>query len=137
MFYFEISETPYNQEKYGQFLTNMLSTLSREQVQQAVVVMDNVPFHKSAAIRQLIAQHGHRCEYLPPYSPFLNPIENLFSQWKSMVRRRNCQNEEDLREAIRSASEEITEEHCRNMFRNMERYIPRCLDGTPIDTDDE
>ena len=31
--------------------------------------------------------YGHRVLYLPPYSPFLNPIENMFSKWKEYVRR--------------------------------------------------
>ena len=33
-------------------------------------------------IRELIEDNGPELMFLPPYSPFLNPIKNLFSQWK-------------------------------------------------------
>jgi transposase len=41
----------------------------------AVVVMDNASFHKVHGVREIIERHGHTLEYLPPYSPDLNPIE--------------------------------------------------------------
>ena len=42
-----------------------------------IVVMDNLGSHKSAAIRQMIRASGARLWYLPPYSPDLNPIEQM------------------------------------------------------------
>ena len=41
----------------------------------SVIVMDNAPFHKRANFQHLIEQQGHLLEFLPPYSPDLNPIE--------------------------------------------------------------
>ena len=41
----------------------------------SVVVMNNAAFHKRADIQQLFEQAGHVLEYLPAYSPDLNPIE--------------------------------------------------------------
>jgi transposase len=41
----------------------------------SVVVMDNASFHKRQDIQEAITQAGHILEYLPPYSPDLNPIE--------------------------------------------------------------
>jgi transposase len=48
--------------------------------------MDNVAFHKNAGVRSNIERRGNRLLLLPPYSPFLNPIENLFSKWKEIIR---------------------------------------------------
>jgi transposase len=51
-----------------------------------IVVMDNLGSHKSAAIRQLIRAAGARLWYLPPYSPDLNPIEQVFAKIKHWMR---------------------------------------------------
>jgi len=59
-----------------------------------VVVMDNAAFHKRADIRQAIEGAGHVLEFLPPYSPDLNPIEHKWAQAKAARRRRNCSIEE-------------------------------------------
>ena len=46
--------------------------------QKAVIVMDNAAFHKRQDTHELITQAGHDVEFLPPYSPDLNPIEPTF-----------------------------------------------------------
>ena len=43
-----------------------------------VVVMDNLPAHKTAGVRDAIEAAGASLLYLPPYSPDFNPIENAF-----------------------------------------------------------
>jgi hypothetical protein len=43
-----------------------------------VVVMDNLAAHKVAGVREAIRAVGASVLYLPPYSPDLNPIEQLF-----------------------------------------------------------
>ncbi|MBW4573003.1 MAG: transposase [Tolypothrix carrinoi HA7290-LM1] len=52
----------------------------------AVVVMDNVPAHKLAAIEPLIQSFGVRVQNLSPYSPDFNPIEHWWSQLKAFLR---------------------------------------------------
>ena len=47
-----------------------------------VVVMDNVPFHKSARTRELIESKASTLLFLPSYSPDLNPIEHDFATLK-------------------------------------------------------
>ena len=49
-----------------------------------VVVMDNVPFHKSAKTQELITRRGASLLFLPPYSPDLNPIEHDFATLKKI-----------------------------------------------------
>lgn len=50
---------------------------------QHVVVWDNVSFHYSHLVRQWFAAHDRMLvQYLPPYSPFLNPIEEFFTAWR-------------------------------------------------------
>ena len=53
----------------------------------AVVVMDNLPAHKVKGIASIIEDVGARVVYLSPYSPEFNPIEHLWSQLKSFLRK--------------------------------------------------
>ena len=50
--------------------------------------MDNLPAHRSAAVRQAIRGAGAKLRFLPPYSPDLNPIEMAFSKFKAYLKRR-------------------------------------------------
>ncbi len=50
----------------------------------SVVVMDNASFHKRQDIQEAITQAGHILEYLPSYSPDLNPIENCGRKLKRL-----------------------------------------------------
>jgi len=52
----------------------------------SVIVMDNASFHKRDDARLLIEQAGHILEFLPPYSPDLNPIEHKWAQAKETVK---------------------------------------------------
>jgi transposase len=56
----------------------------------SVVVMDNARFHKRLDIQQAILEAGHILEYLPPYSPDLNPIEHKWAQSKAIRKQKNC-----------------------------------------------
>lgn len=52
-----------------------------------IVVMDNLGSHKNRAIRRAIRAAGARLLFLPPYSPDLNPIEQLFAKLKTLLRK--------------------------------------------------
>lgn len=56
----------------------------------SVIVMDNASFHKRAYIHNAILEAGHILEYLPPYSPDLNPIEHKWAQAKALRKRLLC-----------------------------------------------
>jgi len=74
----------------------------------AVVVMDNVRFHKVDGVAQALEKVGARAMYLPPYSPDLNPIEMMWSKIKTLLRQAKARSREALRAAIRSALRKIT-----------------------------
>ena len=52
----------------------------------AVIVMDNAPFHKRQDIQDSIRESGCILEYLPPYSPHLNPIEQKWAHAKTVLK---------------------------------------------------
>ena len=58
--------------------------------EECVIVMDNASFHKRDDIEQAMLDAGHILEYLPAYSPELNPIEHKWAQAKAIRRRCHC-----------------------------------------------
>ena len=53
----------------------------------SVIVMDNATFHKRKDTQGMLKNAGHTLEYLPPYSPDLNPIEHKWAQAKAIRRK--------------------------------------------------
>ena len=66
-----------------------------------IVVMDNLSAHKSHRVRELIEARGAQLEYLPPYSPDLNPIELCWSKVKTALRAAKAKTAEALLQAMR------------------------------------
>ena len=66
-------------------------------------------------------------EYLPPYSPFLNPIQEFFSAWRWRVYDRRPHVQMALLAATDAACDDITAEPCRGWIRHSRRYFPRCI----------
>lgn len=52
-----------------------------------IVIMDNLGSHKGQAVRKAIHSVGARLIFLPPYSPDLNPIEQVFAKLKLLLRK--------------------------------------------------
>ena len=82
------------------------------------VVMDNLPAHKVAGIRELIEASGAKLIYLPPYSPDLNPIEKCWSKIKTYLRKAKARTREELEKALREALLLITEEDAQGWFKS-------------------
>lgn len=60
----------------------------------STLVMDNASFHKRADIEQTIRDARHDLEFLPAYSPDLNPIENKGAQAKALRRKSRLSTEQ-------------------------------------------
>ncbi|WP_375428947.1 IS630 family transposase [uncultured Sphingomonas sp.] len=81
-----------------------------------VVILDNLPAHKSAAARIAIEAKGARLLFLPPYSPDFNPIENAFAKLKALLRKAAARTVDDLSRAIGNAIDIFTPAECANYF---------------------
>ncbi len=60
-----------------------------------VVVLDNLGSHKGKAARAAIRARGAHLIFLPPYSPDLNPIEQVFAKLKHLMRQAQPRTVED------------------------------------------
>jgi transposase len=83
-----------------------------------VVILDNLATHKVAGVKEAIEAAGARVEYLPPYSPDFNPIENMWSKVKQCLKSRGPRNLRQLFKAARTAFAAITPEDCKGFFLN-------------------
>ena len=81
-----------------------------------VVILDNLPAHKSIAARHAIEAKGARLLFLPPYSPDFNPIENAFAKLKALLRKAAARTVADLSRAIGAAIDTFTPSECANYF---------------------
>ena len=83
-----------------------------------VVVLDNLSAHKVAGVRQAIERGGASVLYLPPYSPDLNPIEQLFAKIKAILRKTAARTKDTLWDAIRMALEHCDNDHFEGYLQN-------------------
>ena len=83
-----------------------------------ILIMDNLPSHKNSAALDKIHATGAEVRFLPPYSPDLNPIEQIFSKIKASLRQMAARTERKLYNAIAKAIETVTANDCLNCFKN-------------------
>ena len=81
-----------------------------------VVILDNLPVHKSAKAARILRDHGAWFLFLPPYSPDLNPIEMAFSKLKAHLRAAGARTFDTLWRAIGSICDLFSPQECWNYF---------------------
>jgi transposase len=81
-----------------------------------IIVMDNLSSHKGPRVREMIESVGARLEYLPPYSPDFNPIENAFSKLKALLRKAAERSISGLWTTIGRLPNVFTPNECQNYF---------------------
>lgn len=81
-----------------------------------IVIMDNLPAHKSPKVREAIEATGAELIYLPPYSPDLNPIELAYSKLKALLKKAAARTVGTLWDAIADALRQFAPEECANFF---------------------
>lgn len=83
-----------------------------------VVILDNLSSHKVAGVREAIEAVGATVRYLPPYSPDFNPIENLFSKLKTLLRKAEERTQDGLWKKIGNLIDVFTPDECKNYFKH-------------------
>lgn len=81
-----------------------------------LVIMDNLSPHKNEQTLAFIEKAGAQAQFLPAYSPDLNPIEKMWSKIKQSLRSSEARTNEALLEAIASALKSVTAQDARNWF---------------------
>lgn len=102
-----------NREKFLVYLKNVLiPTLQKGDV----VVMDNMRTHHIKEVQELLQEAGIHLLYLPAYSPDFNPIENMWSKIKAILRKLKIRSSSLLPQAIAKAFSLIRPSDCIGWF---------------------
>lgn len=110
-----VMDGPINGESFKAYVEQILvPTLTPGDI----VVMDNLGSHKGRDIRRAIRAAGARLMFLPPYSPDLNPIEQVFAKLKTLLRKAEERTAEGVWRKIGTLLERFPPTECANYFRN-------------------
>ena len=83
-----------------------------------IVIMDNLGSHKGQAVRRAIRAAGAKLFFLPPYSPDLNPIEQVFAKLKTLLRKADERSVEATWRRIGSLLNRFSSTECANYLVN-------------------
>jgi transposase len=89
-----------------------------------VVVMDNLAAHKVTGVCQAIEARGAKLLYLPPYSPDLNPIEQLFAKLKALLRKAANRTVDTLWATLGALITRFLPDECANYLANSGYRLP-------------
>ena len=81
-----------------------------------IVVVDNLGSHKGAAVRRAIRAAGAHLLFLPPYSPDLNPIEQMFAKLKTLLRKADERSIAAVWHRIGNLLNAFSPQECQNYF---------------------
>ena len=83
-----------------------------------LVIMDNLGSHKGKAARAIVRAKGAHLIFLPPYSPDLNPIEQVFAKLKSQLRKADVRSIEAVWRRIGDLLDIFSASECANYIRH-------------------
>ena len=110
-----VIDGPINAHRFLAYVTRFLVPTLRP---GDIVVIDTLGSHKGAAVRRAIRAAGAYLFFLPPYSPDLNPIEQVFAKLKALLRKAAARSVEETCTTIGALLDEFTAQECVNYFVN-------------------
>ena len=106
-----------NTEIFADFLSRV--KLSDEE--KYYLLLDNIRFHHSNKVKELLASKNIEPRYIVASNPYLNPVEEIFNVIKQYVRKQKPRTEEELRIAVSKIINMLQKE-------DLTKYFKSCLD---------
>ena len=110
-----VFDGPINGEKFRAYVEQILVPTLKP---GDLVLMDNLNSHKVAGVRQAIEAAGAERRFLPPYSPDMDPIEQVFAKVKNTLRKIARRTVDALWNAVGIAIDDVSPTECLNYFQN-------------------
>ena len=119
------------QNVLDEHLLPFLDEMPLEDLEKLVFMQDNAPVHRANSVKAWFENHRINVVDWPPYSPDLNPIENV---WGILARRvysngRQFQSVKELREAVFRAWKDFTAQDLRPFIESMKSRVSDVLLG--------
>lgn len=105
---------PMNKDMFDLYVQGILAPTLKP---KEIVILDNLPVHKSATAREILKEIGAWFLFLPKYSPDLNPIEMAFSKLMVLIRKAAARTYDELWQAVGNVCKLFTDEECYNCFK--------------------
>lgn len=102
-----------NRERFVHWIRRRLAPKLRR---GDIVILDNAQAHKDPRVISIVERRGARVEFLPPYSPDLNPIEPGWALAKQHIKRVAPRDHLTLRKAAHAGRRRVRPAHCRAWF---------------------
>ncbi|KII67459.1 hypothetical protein RF11_07449 [Thelohanellus kitauei] len=93
-----------------EYLQEIFEVIPAIEISEVYLVMDNVPFHKTALVQNTIRAFNH-----------------------GLVRQANSRTADELFSSIEAFSSNITSNDCLGFYRHIESYLPDCIQGYPVE----
>ncbi len=129
---FQIYKGSISSEEFGGFIISLLisNPIILEQSSKYILFMDNAPIHHAKILKPFLS--NFRILYNAPYSPFLNPIEEFFGNWKFNFRKKFRENTTSIEDKIVRSVQEIDNGLLFSSFMHSLSFLRDCLDKNPI-----
>jgi hypothetical protein len=127
VFSYKINTSAFNSLSFCGYLEDVFMDCMSMGLEGCIFVCDKAKIHKTNHVLDVVRENGHQLVFLPPYNPFLNPIENLFSKLKQLVKSMEVGSESEILMEIQRCWGLIDSEDCDGFFRNMLRFLRRCI----------
>ena len=110
-----VIDGPINGELFSLYVEKVLApTLAKGEV----VILDNLGSHKGKSARNAVRAKGAHLLFLPPYSPDLNPIEQVFAKLKHLLRAAEPRDVETTWRKVGELLDLFSSQECGSYFRN-------------------
>jgi len=110
-----VLDGPINGESFRTYVDQVLAPTLKP---GDIVILDNLGSHKGKAVRRAIRASGARLLFLPPYSPDLNPIEQVFAKLKHLMRKAKERTVDATWKRTGSLLETFKSSECKNYLVN-------------------
>lgn len=115
-------------DHFQEFVQSVMDILDKAGLHGLYLVMDNASIHHSQQLQKLVDDRGFKCLYLPPYSPFLNPIEECWAKMKANFKRTRVTEKDTLSNKVQEAAISVTQEDLHGWIRHATDHFPLCLE---------
>ena len=139
LIHYELNLTSTDGNAFKKFISNMIKNNPVMSIKSHIIVMDNARIHQPGELTQLLEGERvkHQLQFLPPYSPQLNPIELMFSCWKAKIKDIEMNLETKQKDLIKWINE--TSVHVKDgvkaqgWYKRVTVHYIHCAAGRPLD----
>jgi transposase len=110
-----VIDGPINGELFGAYVEKVLAPVLAK---GDIVVLDNLGSHRGKPARAAIRAKGAHLLFLPPYSPDLNPIEQVFAKLKHLMRKARARAVDETGPTLGTSLDAFAPHECANYLKN-------------------